>query len=325
MIANESASRRERPEVHRAEAQLAHLECGAAQSSVAHGGHPRARPRSAISRVGGPSDPHLVASGGASRQGRRRGSRSPARRAAWRWQGEAFGSTSGWPLRNAAAACTAASSSRSALIGNGRTASAGALGDRILVVIVRVEAGRREDPAVVGAAGPRAVLVDRAPLVDQHRAVAVLVVADQHVARGSRGAGNSSARRDVRERVGLVGPDVDELRRRAAGGAAVAGHVRAVLAAEGAARSRPATTRSRRPAGRCRRARSQSRDAGSARAMFAAQHRLQHRRGRPAHELGGRWTCETGDVGEPHEGLDPDGTADGEHQAVELIAGHAGT
>ena len=56
--------------------------------------------------------------------------------------------------------------------------------DRELILVVDVDPRGGEDPAVVGATGPGAMLVDRAFVVDQHRAVTVLVVAEDDVAAG---------------------------------------------------------------------------------------------------------------------------------------------
>ena len=78
---------------------------------------------------------------------------------------------------------------------------------------------------------PRPMLVDRAPIVDEHRAMTALVVSE-HELVGLLRRGKSSSRRDVGEGVGLVGPDVHELRRPATRGAAVARHVGVVLAAQ---------------------------------------------------------------------------------------------
>ena len=100
------------------------------------------------------------------------------------------------------------------------------------LALVGLDAGCREHPAVVGAARARAVLVDRAPVVAQHRAPAVLVVPEHHVSLRAPGRGEAQRRRDVRERVGLVGFDVHELRRRAARGARTAGHLGLRLAAQ---------------------------------------------------------------------------------------------
>src|SRR5581483_5406488 len=73
-----------------------------------------------------------------------------------------------------------------AVIAGGETESppAGLAGDGRLPVVfgVDVEAGGGVDPAVVRAAGPRAVLVDRAAPVDEHRTVPALVVAEQDFA-----------------------------------------------------------------------------------------------------------------------------------------------
>src|SRR5207248_651679 len=89
--------------------------------------------------------------------------------------------------------------------------------EAVMVDGVDVEAGGGEDPAVVGAARPRPVLVDGALALDEHRAVPLLVVAEQDVAAGPARSGEEQLRRDVGQGVGLAGFDVDELRRRAAG------------------------------------------------------------------------------------------------------------
>ena len=65
--------------------------------------------------------------------------------------------------------------------------------DHRLVCAVNVDPGCRKDAAVVCATRVRAVLIDRAPIVDEHRAVPLLVVAETTCPRGSRGAGNSSS------------------------------------------------------------------------------------------------------------------------------------
>src|SRR5205807_7730292 len=111
----------------------------------------------------------------------------------------------------------------------------GLAGDRRLAVVlgVDVEPGGGEDPAVVGGARLRAVLVDRAAAVDEHRAVPPLVVAEEDVAAGPAGSGEHQLGGDVGQGVGLAGPDVDELRRGAAGGAPAAGHGGGRLVAQG--------------------------------------------------------------------------------------------
>ena len=50
-----------------------------------------------------------------------------------------------------------------------------------LFIVVGLKAGGRKHAAVVGAAGARAMLVDRAAIVDQHRALAAFVVTHEHV------------------------------------------------------------------------------------------------------------------------------------------------
>ena len=92
-----------------------------------------------------------------------------------------------------------------------------------------------QDAAVVGAARPRAVLVDGAAAVYKHRTVPSCVVAEHDVSvRESRGR-REKLGRDVGEGVVLVGGDVDELRRRAARRALSAGDVGNTAAADGAA------------------------------------------------------------------------------------------
>ena len=98
-------------------------------------------------------------------------------------------------------------------------------GDTRLARVGVHDVGGGEHPAVVGTTGPRPVGVDAAAAVDEHRAAAVLVVAHQPVALRQPGRREQQRRRDVREGVGLVGPDVDELRRLAARGARPARHV----------------------------------------------------------------------------------------------------
>ncbi len=78
-------------------------------------------------------------------------------------------------------------------------------------VIADPDSRSGKDPAVVGAARPRAVLVDRAPVVDQHRAMPPLVVAEQDMSGRLPGCRKQQLSRDVGEDVGLIGSDVDEL------------------------------------------------------------------------------------------------------------------
>ncbi len=104
--------------------------------------------------------------------------------------------------------------------------------DRSLAGTGRFDAGRGEDTAVVTATRTGAVLVDRARAVDEHRAMAALVVAEHDVPARQERRGEQEFGRDVRERVGLFRPDVHELRRGAARRTAVARNARVVLAAD---------------------------------------------------------------------------------------------
>ena len=90
-----------------------------------------------------------------------------------------------------------------------------------------------EDSAVVGSAGPWAVLVDGAALVAEHRATAVPVVAEDDVAVRHPWRGNEQLAGDVGERVRLVGSDMHELTGRTAGRATAAGDVGDTFATEG--------------------------------------------------------------------------------------------
>ena len=107
---------------------------------------------------------------------------------------------------------TAACSARASASGFSEAPAAGPVGDGHLGC-ARLDPGRGEDTAVVGSAGAGPVLVDRAAALDQHRAVATLVEAEQHVPVGPAGSREEERGGDVRQRVGLVGLDVDELRR----------------------------------------------------------------------------------------------------------------
>src|SRR5436853_4402667 len=82
--------------------------------------------------------------------------------------------------------------------GEGELPPVDTLGDGVLrrVVGADVEAGGGVDPAVVGSAGPRAVLVDGAAAVDQHRAVAPVVVTEEVVTLQA-GDGEEQLLRDV--------------------------------------------------------------------------------------------------------------------------------
>ena len=76
------------------------------------------------------------------------------------------------------------------------------------------------------------MLVDRAAPVDQHRAVPPLVVAQQHVAAGRRGAGNSSSAgmwASVSASSGSMGTNCDDVQQAVQPSH---GHIGAVLAAD---------------------------------------------------------------------------------------------
>jgi len=47
---------------------------------------------------------------------------------------------------------------------------------------VNGKTGRGEDPAIITATGLRTIFVDRTFVVDQHRAVAIVAIAHEHVA-----------------------------------------------------------------------------------------------------------------------------------------------
>src|SRR3954469_5415378 len=83
-------------------------------------------------------------------------------------------------------------------------------GDRGLVAI-RLEPRCREDSAVVRATRPWPVFVDRAGVVDQHRAMATFVITEHDVTTWQPRCGEQQPRVDVRQRVRLVGADVHEL------------------------------------------------------------------------------------------------------------------
>ena len=106
------------------------------------------------------------------------------------------------------------------------------LGDRDLAVVVGIDTGRPGTPGSRrcdrSAAGARRSSTRRRRASGSGRARRSRGATWP---AGSRGAGNSSGG-DVGQRVGLVGPDVDELRRRAARRAAVARHVGIPLAAQ---------------------------------------------------------------------------------------------
>jgi hypothetical protein len=91
--------------------------------------------------------------------------------------------------------------------------------------LVAQHPGSGEDAAVVRTACPRTMVVDRARAVDQHRAVAILVITQDDVTGGSSRCREPQFQRNVVERVDLVRLDVDELRGCAARCAAVARHI----------------------------------------------------------------------------------------------------
>ncbi len=106
--------------------------------------------------------------------------------------------------------------------------------DRDLFVAFGCQPRSGEDPTVIRATGPGTVFVDRASIIDKHRAVTPLVVADQDVAFRPSGSREEQLGGNTGEGVGLVGSDVDELGRRAAGSAASARHIGAAFVADGA-------------------------------------------------------------------------------------------
>ena len=95
-----------------------------------------------------------------------------------------------------------------------------------------VESSRGEHATVVCSTGPWTMLIDRTPVVDQHRAMPVLVVAEQNVAWGQTRSGEQKCGGYVRQRVRLVGRDMNELRGSATCGAGPTGHVRRSFAAQ---------------------------------------------------------------------------------------------
>ncbi len=76
---------------------------------------------------------------------------------------------------------------------------------------VDLDASGGQHTTVVGPAGSRPVVVDRAAVVAQHRTTAILVVAHHEVTIGKAGCRKKQRRGDVPQRVGLVGVDVYEL------------------------------------------------------------------------------------------------------------------
>ncbi|MCU1359457.1 MAG: hypothetical protein JWN99_746 [Ilumatobacteraceae bacterium] len=80
------------------------------------------------------------------------------------------------------------------------------------LAVIDVHVGRSKHSAVVGTACSGAVLVDRAAIVDQHRTVAALVVTHQDMTARQAWSGERQLDGDVRQCIGLVGFDVDELR-----------------------------------------------------------------------------------------------------------------
>src|SRR3954453_9539612 len=93
------------------------------------------------------------------------------------------------------------------------------------LVVAGFDPGSGKNPAVVRTARPRPVLVDRAGVVDQHRAMTLFVVSEHDMTAGQPRRWNQQVGIDVRQRVGFVGPDVNELRRSAARRAAPARNV----------------------------------------------------------------------------------------------------
>ena len=101
--------------------------------------------------------------------------------------------------------------------------------DRPLVGIVEFDPRRWEDTTIVGTTRSGAMCIDRAGVVDQHRTMPILVVADQDVPARQPRCREQHRGRNVRQRIGLVGPNMNELRGRATCGAAATRHIRGTL------------------------------------------------------------------------------------------------
>jgi hypothetical protein len=99
----------------------------------------------------------------------------------------------------------------SRLIDVAKAPSANALSDQHFAVIVGFQASSGKHSAVIGATGPWSVFINRAAIVDQHWAVSDLVEAHQHVPFGQIWCGEEQRCGYVRQRVGLIGTDMNEL------------------------------------------------------------------------------------------------------------------
>lgn len=80
-----------------------------------------------------------------------------------------------------------------------------------LRLIANIQTSCREHPAVIRAAGDGPVLVNGARIIDEHGAVPVLVVSHQHVTFRQSWCREGQLARDVRQRVGFVRSDMNEL------------------------------------------------------------------------------------------------------------------
>jgi hypothetical protein len=80
-----------------------------------------------------------------------------------------------------------------------------------LSLVVNIQTSCREYSTVIRAACAGPVLVDGARIIDEHRAVPVLVVPHQYVTSRQSWCREGQLARDVGQRVGFVRSDVDEL------------------------------------------------------------------------------------------------------------------
>lgn len=73
------------------------------------------------------------------------------------------------------------------------------------------EPGSGKDTAIVRAACPGAMRINRTLIVDKQRAVSCLVIAKKHLASRQTRRRKQQLRGNVRERLGLLGLDMNEL------------------------------------------------------------------------------------------------------------------
>ena len=88
----------------------------------------------------------------------------------------------------------------------------GLSGDPTLRWFVGLQPGSRKDSTVVCTTRPRTMFVDRAGVIDQHRTMSLVVVAEHDMSARQSGRGEQQRRIDVGKRVGFIGADVNELR-----------------------------------------------------------------------------------------------------------------